>query len=36
MALSIKTEEAERLVYEFSRLAGETMTEAITRAKRKR
>ena len=32
MALSIKTEEADRLARELSRLTGETMTEAITKA----
>jgi antitoxin VapB len=36
MALSIKTEEADRLARELSRLTGETMTEAITRAMRER
>jgi antitoxin VapB len=32
MALSIKTDEADRLARELSRLTGETMTEAVTRA----
>lgn len=32
MALSIKTEEADRLARELSRLTGETMTEAITKS----
>ncbi|VVS96059.1 type II toxin-antitoxin system VapB family antitoxin [Rhizobium sp. EC-SD404] len=32
MALSIKTEEADRLARELSRLTGETMTDAITKA----
>jgi antitoxin VapB len=32
MALSIKTEEADRLARELARLTGETMTEAVTRA----
>jgi antitoxin VapB len=36
VALSIKTEEADRLARELSRLTGETMTEAITRAMRER
>jgi antitoxin VapB len=36
MALSIKTEEADRLARELSRLTGETMTEAITQAMRER
>lgn len=36
MALSIKTEEADRLARELSRLTGETMTDAITRAMRER
>jgi antitoxin VapB len=36
MALSIKTEEADRLARELSRLTGETMTEAITTAMRER
>ncbi|TDR93375.1 type II toxin-antitoxin system VapB family antitoxin [Enterovirga rhinocerotis] len=36
MALSIKTDEADRLARELSRLTGETMTEAITRAMRER
>jgi len=36
MALSIKTEEADRLARELARLTGETMTEAITRSLRER
>lgn len=36
MALSLKTEEADRLARELSRLTGETMTDAITRAMRER
>jgi antitoxin VapB len=32
VALSIKTEEADRLARELSRLTGENMTDAITRA----
>ena len=36
MALSIKTEEADRLAQELSRLTGETMTDAITQAMRER
>jgi antitoxin VapB len=36
MALSIKTEEADRLARELSRLTGETMTEAVTRSLRER
>jgi antitoxin VapB len=32
MALSIKTDEADRLARELSRLTGETMTDAITKA----
>lgn len=36
MALSIKTEEADRLARELSQLTGETMTEAVTRALRER
>ena len=32
MALSIKTDEADRLARELSRLTGENMTEAVTRA----
>ena len=36
MALSIKTEEADRLARELSRLTGETMTDAITQAVRER
>ena len=31
MALSIKTEEADRLARDFSRLTGETMTNAVAR-----
>ncbi|MEQ8484656.1 MAG: type II toxin-antitoxin system VapB family antitoxin [Pseudomonadales bacterium] len=31
MALSIKTEEADRLARELSRLTGETMTNAVAR-----
>jgi antitoxin VapB len=34
--LSIKTEEADRLARELSRLTGENMTDAITRAMRER
>ena len=34
MALSIKTEEADRLARELTRLTGETMTAAVTRALR--
>ena len=30
MALSIKTEEADRLARELTRLTGETMTDAVT------
>jgi antitoxin VapB len=36
MALSIKTEEANRLARELSRLTGETLTDAITGAMRER
>ena len=36
MGLSIKTEEADRLARELSRLTGETMTDAITEAMRER
>ena len=36
MALSIKTEEADRLARELSRMTGETMTDAITQAMRER
>ena len=36
MALSIKTEEADKLARELSRLTGETMTDAITQAMRER
>ena len=36
MALSIKTEEADRLARELSRLTGETMTQAVTVALRER
>ena len=36
MALSIKTEEADRLARELSRLTGETMTQAVTEALRLR
>jgi antitoxin VapB len=32
MALSIKTEEADRLARELSKLTGETMTEAVTKS----
>jgi len=32
MALSIKTEKADRLARTLSRLTGETMTEAVTRS----
>jgi antitoxin VapB len=32
MALSIKTDRADRLARELSRLTGETMTEAVTKA----
>ena len=36
MALSIKTEEADKLARELSHLTGETMTDAITKAMRER
>lgn len=36
MALSIKTEEADRLARDLSRLTGETMTQAVTVALRER
>ncbi len=36
MALSIKTDEADRLAREVSRLTGETMTEAVTQSLRER
>jgi antitoxin VapB len=36
MALSIKTEEADRLARQLARLTGETMTEAVTAALRER
>ena len=36
MALSIKTEEADRLARELARLTGETITEAVTVALRER
>jgi antitoxin VapB len=36
MALSIKTEEADRLARELSRLTGESMTEAVTRSLQER
>lgn len=36
MALSIKTEEADRLARELSRLTGESMTEAVTKSLRER
>jgi antitoxin VapB len=36
MALSIKTEEADRLARELAALTGETMTETVTRALRER
>ena len=36
MALSIKTEEADRLARELARLHGETLTEAVTTALRQR
>ncbi len=32
MALSIKTEQADRLARELARMTGETMTDAVTRA----
>lgn len=36
MALSIKTEEADRLARELAAVTGETMTEAVTTALRER
>jgi antitoxin VapB len=36
MALSIKTEEADRLARDLARLTGETMTQAVTVALRER
>ncbi len=36
MALSIKTDEADRLARALARLTGETMTEAVTAALRER
>ena len=36
MALSIKTEEADRLARSLARLTGETMTQAVTMALRER
>jgi antitoxin VapB len=36
MALSIKTDEADRLARTLARLTGETMTEAVTAALRER
>ena len=36
MALSIKTEEADRLARDLARLTGETLTEAVTVALRER
>lgn len=36
MALSIKTEEADRLARELAHVTGETLTEAVTRALRER
>ncbi|MDI1364401.1 MAG: type II toxin-antitoxin system VapB family antitoxin [bacterium] len=36
MALSIKTQEADRLARDLSRLTGETMTQAVTVALRER
>jgi len=36
MALSIKTEEADRLARELARRTGESMTQAVTRALRER
>ena len=36
MALSIKTEEADRLARELAALTGETLTEAVTKALRER
>lgn len=36
MALSIKTDEADRLARNLARLTGETMTQAVTQALRER
>ena len=36
MALSIKTEEADRLARELANVTGETLTEAVTKALRER
>jgi antitoxin VapB len=36
MALSIKTDEADRLARKLSKLTGETLTEAVTKALRER
>jgi antitoxin VapB len=36
MALSIKTEEADRLARELADITGETLTEAVTKALRER
>ncbi|MGH6958010.1 MAG: type II toxin-antitoxin system VapB family antitoxin [Caulobacteraceae bacterium] len=36
MALSIKTEEADRLARDLARMTGETITEAVTAALRER
>jgi antitoxin VapB len=36
MALSIKTDEADRLARELSRITGETITEAVTESMRQR
>jgi antitoxin VapB len=36
MALSIKTEEADRLARELSQLTGESMTEAVTKSLKER
>jgi antitoxin VapB len=36
VALSIKTEEADRLARELSRLTGESMTEAVTKSLKER
>ena len=36
MALSIKTDEADRLARELARLTGETLTDSITKALRER
>jgi antitoxin VapB len=36
MALSIKTEEADRLARELSRLTGESMTETVTKSLKER